>query len=48
MDQVLRNPLDLLLRKIRSHHPLSPEDEAAIVALPLRLRNLEPQAYTLR
>ena len=42
------NPLELLVRKIHAHHPLSPEDRAAIVALPFKHRNLEARAYTLR
>ena len=48
MDQVRENPLDLLLRKIRTHHPLSRDSEAAILALPFKLRTLDAQAYLLR
>ena len=48
MDQVRENPLDLLIRKIRTHHPLSREDQAAILNLPFKLRYLEAQSYTIR
>jgi CRP-like cAMP-binding protein len=42
------SPLDLLVRHLRVHFPLSNEDAAAILVLPYKLRTLEAQAHTLR
>jgi len=42
------HPLELLLRSLGSHHPLTSEDKVAILALPHRLRHLEAQSYTVR
>jgi CRP-like cAMP-binding protein len=48
LDLVRDNPLDLLIRKIRTHYPLTLEDQQRIVGLPFRVRTLEPQSYILR
>ena len=48
MDLVRENPLDLLIRKIRTHHALTAEDQKRILDLPYKIRTLEPQAYTMR
>jgi CRP-like cAMP-binding protein len=42
------NPLHLLVRQLGAHIPLSAADEAAIGALPYKVRALEAQSYTLR
>ena len=43
------NPtIDLFLRKLETHAPLSAEDRQAILALPMRLRTLEPGTYIIR
>ena len=42
------NPLQLLVRKLETHSPLSEEDREAILALPHTLKTLEPQSYTIR
>jgi CRP-like cAMP-binding protein len=41
-------PLELLLRKLETHAALGEEDRAAILALPVTLKTLEAQAYTIR
>jgi CRP-like cAMP-binding protein len=48
LDLVRDNPLDLLIRKIRTHHPLTVEDQQRILALPFKIRTLESQSYTIR
>lgn len=48
MDLVRDNPLELLIRKIRTHHPLTVEDQKRILDLPFKVRTLEPQAYSIR
>jgi CRP-like cAMP-binding protein len=42
------SPLDLFVRKLSLHGPLAAEDRAAILALPVTLRTLDPQSYTVR
>src|SRR5256885_2298536 len=42
------HPLDLLIRRLRTHHTLTAEDEDAIKALPYKPRKLEAQSYTMR
>jgi len=42
------NPLELLVRKLRSHSALGKADEQAILALPYTLKTLEASAYTVR
>jgi CRP-like cAMP-binding protein len=42
------NPLELLIRKLKTHHELTPEDHRALIALPMKLRTLEAQSYTMR
>ena len=42
------NPLELFVRKLETHAPLSEEDRAAILALPFTPRTLDPQTYTVR
>lgn len=32
------NPLELLIRKLKTHHDLTPEDHRALMALPMKLR----------
>jgi CRP-like cAMP-binding protein len=43
-----QHPLDLLVRKLRTHHALSAEDREAILSLPYKLRQMEAQSYTVR
>ena len=45
---VQQHPLDLLIRRLRTHHPLTAEDESAIKQLPYKPRKLEAQSYTMR
>jgi CRP-like cAMP-binding protein len=42
------NPLQLLVRNLEIHAELSAEDRQAILALPYRLRMLEPSTYLTR
>lgn len=42
------SPLDLLVRQLRLHCPLSAEDEGAIASLPHVLRKLDAHSYILR
>ncbi|HEV2567236.1 Crp/Fnr family transcriptional regulator [Sphingomonas sp.] len=42
------HPLQLLVRKLETHHPLQDADRAAILGLPHKLRAVEPQTYLLR
>ena len=42
------NPLRLLVRNLELQAELSPEDREAILALPVRLRTLEPSTYLTR
>jgi CRP-like cAMP-binding protein len=42
------SPLDLLVRKLEVHHPLSEEDRETVRALPCKLRQLEAQSHTVR
>jgi CRP-like cAMP-binding protein len=48
LNLVRENPLELLVRKIRTHHPLTREEQQRILALPFKIRTLEPQSYLLR
>lgn len=48
MELVRDNPLDLLVRKIRAHHPLNLKDQQALLSLPIKMRTLEAQSYILR
>jgi len=49
MDRPLsENPLELLIRKLKTHHDLTPEDHRALMALPMKFRTLEAQSYTMR
>jgi len=41
-------PLDLLVRKLSAHAPLSPEDVEAILALPFTRRTLDASTYLVR
>lgn len=40
--------LQLLIRKLESHHPISPADREAILNLPFKVRTLSAQAYLVR
>jgi CRP-like cAMP-binding protein len=42
------HPLHLLIRKLESHYPLTPEDRLSILGLPYKPRKLEAQSYILR
>ncbi|NUQ19194.1 MAG: Crp/Fnr family transcriptional regulator [Sphingomonas sp.] len=42
------NPLDLLIRRIRAHHPLGVDDQKRILDLPYKIRTIEAQAYIMR
>lgn len=42
------HPLDLLVRKLETHHRLTPEDRKEVLNLPYKLRWLEAQSYTVR
>jgi CRP-like cAMP-binding protein len=42
------NPLQLLVRKLEVHYPLSEADRQAVLALPHNMRRLEAQSYTMR
>jgi CRP-like cAMP-binding protein len=42
------NPLQLLVRKLEVHYPLSADDRMAVLSLPHTLRRLEAQSYTMR
>jgi CRP-like cAMP-binding protein len=42
------NPLHLLVRHLAVHARISADDEAAVLALPYKLRTLEAQSYTVR
>lgn len=42
------NPLQLLIRKLEAHYPLTDADRTAILGLPHNLRRLEAQSYTMR
>ncbi|HZG08755.1 MAG TPA: Crp/Fnr family transcriptional regulator [Allosphingosinicella sp.] len=42
------NPLDLLLRKLETHSPLSEDDRQAIRALPCTLKTFEASSYIAR
>lgn len=42
------HPLHLLVRRLQANHDLSPEDRAAVLGLPFKLRMLEPATYTVR
>jgi CRP-like cAMP-binding protein len=49
LDQALeRNPLELLIRKLKTHHELTSEDRRALMALPMKFRTLEAQSYIMR
>jgi len=40
MDRPLsENPLELLIRKLKTHHDLTPEDHRALMALPMKIPN---------
>ena len=43
-----QHPLESLVRMLKTHHPLSAEDKAAILSLPYKIRHLETQSYTVR
>lgn len=43
-----RAPLDLLIKKLDTHHPLTDGDRGAILALPCKTRSLEAQSYLVR
>jgi CRP-like cAMP-binding protein len=40
--------LERLLRKLESHSPLEPADRAAILAMPMTLRTMDPSSYLVR
>jgi len=44
----VNSPLDLLVRKLTLHAPLSEADREAILALPYTVRTLDPHTYTTR
>jgi CRP-like cAMP-binding protein len=48
LDVVKQNPLELLVRKIQTHHALTREDQQRILSLPLRHRTLDAQSYIVR
>jgi CRP-like cAMP-binding protein len=43
-----QHPLMLLVRKLETHYPLTPDDRRAILGLPYKRRHLEAQSYTIR
>lgn len=43
-----QHPLQLLIRKLESHFPLTAEDRSLILGLPYKPRKLEAQSYVLR
>lgn len=44
----ISHPLGLLVKKLQIHAALSETDRQDILALPFKLKTLEPQAYTVR
>jgi CRP-like cAMP-binding protein len=42
------HPLQLLLRRLETHHELARADRAAVLGLPHKLRRLEAQSYSVR
>lgn len=42
------NPLQLLVRKLETHQPLTAQDREAILRLPYKLRTVEAQTYLVR
>ena len=42
------NPLEHLIKKLKTHHELAPEDHEALLGLPFKLRTLDPQSYIIR
>lgn len=48
MDRLNDNPLELLIRKLRTQHELTKDEHHALLSLPYKLRTLEAQSYTLR
>jgi CRP-like cAMP-binding protein len=42
------NPLELLVRKLETHSPLSEEDRQAVLALPCTVKMFEPSSYIVR
>lgn len=44
----ISHPLSLLVKKLQIHAALSETDRQDILALPFKLKTLEPQAYTVR
>lgn len=48
MSEYPPHPLQLLCRKLATHHPLSREDAQIVLQLPYKLRTLEAQSYLVR
>jgi CRP-like cAMP-binding protein len=42
------HPIQLLIRKLTTHHPLSEPDQAALLGLPFRLRTVEAHTHLVR
>jgi CRP-like cAMP-binding protein len=43
-----QHPLQLLVRKLETHYPLSEHDREAILGLPYKVRQLDAQSYAIR
>ena len=48
VDHNPENPLQLLVRKLEAHFPLTEPDRRALLELPHSIRRLEAQSYTMR
>ncbi len=48
MTRLQDHPLQLLVRKLETHHPLNDVDRQAVLNLPFKLRMMESQSYLLR
>src|SRR5438309_2075123 len=48
LDTPEQHPLQLLIRKLETHYPLSDHDREAILGLPYKRRHLEAQSYSVR
>ena len=48
MASAYSHPLELLIRKLETHHPLALEDREAILSLPYKPRTMEAQSYSVR
>lgn len=48
MNTLQEHPLQILLRKLESHHPLTLEDRTGVLGLPYKVRQMEAQSYSVR